>query len=398
MTALILAIVATLGISALCSLLEAVLLSTNSADVESLRKKSERLASMLEHFRDGIDMTSSAILTLNTVANTLGATVVGLLASEQFSGDPAVQYMLWAIPAGMVVGILIFSEIFPKNIGVAYRRQLQPVLVYPMLVVRVSMWPVALLARYTIRSILPSEEKKDEEQGSEEEEILLLADKQAKEGVLSTSERDMIANALGLDDVHVSEIMTPRTVVTFVEAGETVAEVSRRYKAIPFARLPVFDDSIDNVVGLVRRRDIMQEYSEDRDEVEMNALMGPISVVPETASGLDAMQMFLKDHQQLALVVDEFGSTAGVVTMEDVIEQLLGREIYEDTDLAIDMRELARRRARRWADAAQLAEPETVASPASEDSSGVSSRSDSEEHGEDDEDRSARGSRTSGGE
>jgi CBS domain containing-hemolysin-like protein len=261
------------------------------------------------------------------------------------------HFMLWAVPAGMVVGILVFSEILPKNIGVAYRRQLQPVLVYPPMVVRFVMWPVAVIARYTIRSLLPSDERKDSGE-SEDEEILLLADKQAKEGVLSASERDMIANALSLDDVKISEIMTPRTVVTFVETEESVGEVSRRFKVIPFARIPVFRESIDNVVGNVRRRDIMQAYSEDRDNTPMSALMGPISIIPETASGLDALHLFLREHQQLALVVDEFGSTAGVVTMEDVIEQLLGREIYEDTDMAIDMREFARRRARRWADKA----------------------------------------------
>ncbi|MBN1402931.1 MAG: HlyC/CorC family transporter [Opitutales bacterium] len=378
MSALIAAIVATLGISALCSLLEAVLLSTSVADIESLRKKSERRAHMLEKFRDGLDMTSSAILTLNTVANTLGATVVGLLASREFAHRPEMHFMLWAVPALMVVGILVFSEIFPKNFGVAYRRQLHPYIVYPMALVRWSMWPVALLARYTIRALLPSEEKKKkDEEESDEEEILLLADKQAKEGVLSTSERDMIANALRLDDVHVSEIMTPRTVVTFVEASESVGEVSQRYKAIPFARIPVFHDSIDNVVGLVRRRDIMQAYSEDRDSTPMNAMMVPIPVVPETASGLDALQLFLKEHQQLALVVDEFGSTAGVVTMEDVIEQLLGREIYEETDLAIDMRELAMRRARRWAENAQKRERKDTRDAAAQD--GAAPRSDRSE-------------------
>jgi CBS domain containing-hemolysin-like protein len=106
---------------------------------------------------------------------------------------------------------------------------------------------------------------------------------------------------------------------------------------------------MDEVVGLVRRRDIMQASAEDRDGVLIGEMTVPIPIIPETASALDALQLFLKEHQQLALVVDEFGSTAGVVTMEDVIEHLLGREIYEETDLAIDMRDLARRRARRWA-------------------------------------------------
>lgn len=348
MTALVLAIILTLGVSFFCSLLEAFLLSTTVADVEFLKKNKPRSGVLLERFRAEIDMSSSAILTLNTVANTLGASVVGMLASSYFAQRPGEHYMVWAVPAFMVVGILLFSEILPKNLGVAYRRPLQRFLVRPLQAVRFAMWPVALFARFTVRALLPEANEKKEEK-EQEEAILLLADKSAKEGALSTSERDMIANALSLDDIRLSEIMTPRTVVTFLSASDSVSEVMRRYKVIPFARIPVYRGSMDEVVGLVRRRDIMQASAEDRDGALIGEMTAPIPIIPETASALDALQLFLKEHQQLALVVDEFGSTAGVVTMEDVIEHLLGREIYEETDLAIDMRDLARRRARRWA-------------------------------------------------
>ena len=348
MTALSVAIFLTLTLSFFCSLLEAFILSTSTADIESLRKKSPKLGELLEKFRTEIDMTSSAILTLNTIANTLGASVVGMLASQYFEGKPGEHYMIWAVPGVMVVAILLFSEILPKNLGIAYRRELQVVLVRPLQIVRFCMWPMAFVARYTVRALLPPEDEEKEEK-QQEEEILLLADKSAKEGALSSSERDMIANALSLDDVPISDIMTPRTVVTFLDVSESVSEVMRRYKVIPFARIPVYRASIDDVAGLVRRRDIMQASAEDRDSVRMEELTIPIPIIPETASALDALQLFLREHQQLALVVDEFGSTAGVVSMEDVIEHLLGREIYEETDVAIDMRELARRRARKWA-------------------------------------------------
>lgn len=359
MTALVFAIIVTLSVSFFCSLLEAFVLSTTVADIEMLKKRSARMGAMLERYRQNIDMTSSAILTLNTVANTLGASVVGMMASDYYAVRPEMHYMVWAFPAGMVVGILVFSEIVPKNLGVAYRRQLQTVLVYPLMVVRFCMWPVAIFARYTIRALLPEENEKKEEK-QQEEEIILLAEKSAKEGSLSTSERDMIANALSLDDLHLSEIMTPRTVVTFLKDTDTVAEACRRYKVIPFARIPVYRESIDDVVGVVRRRDIMQASAEDRDSDRIGGMTSDIPIIPETASALDALQLFLKAHQQLALVVDEFGSTAGVVTMEDVIEHLLGREIYEDTDMAIDMRELARRKARKWAAAAPESKPEAT--------------------------------------
>jgi CBS domain containing-hemolysin-like protein len=357
MTALVLAIVLTLGISFFCSLLEAFILSSTVADIEALKKRSPHMGMLLERYRQGIDMTSSAILTLNTVANTLGASVVGMLASDFYSDRPELHYMLWGVPAGMVIGILLFSEILPKNLGVAYRRQLQVALVYPLMIVRFCMWPVAIFARYTIRTLLPEADEEKEEK-NQEEEIILLAEKSAKEGSLSASERDMIANALSLDDLHVSEIMTPRTVVTFLKDTDSVADVTRRYKVIPFARIPVYRESIDDVVGLVRRRDIMQASAEDRDRDTISGMMTDIPIIPETASALDALQLFLKEHQQLALVVDEFGSTAGVVTMEDVVEHLIGSEIYEETDVAIDMRELARRKARKWAAASPESKPD----------------------------------------
>ena len=347
MTALITAIILTLVISFVCSLLEAFILSTTVADIEALKKSSPHKGMLLERYRTNIDMTSSAILTLNTMANTLGASIVGILANDVYSIRPE-HYMVWAVPACMVVGILLFSEILPKNLGIAYKRELQGVLVYPLMVVRIVMWPVAIFAKFTIRGLLPEGNEKEEEK-EQEEAILLLADKSAKDGALSTSERDMIANALSLDDVRLSAIMTPRTVVTFLKESENVGEVGRRFKVIPFARIPVYRDSMDDVVGIVRRRDIMQAIAEDRDSALIGDMMTSIPIIPETASALDALQLFLREHQQLALVVDEFGSTAGVVSMEDVIEHLIGREIYEETDVAIDMRELARRRARRWA-------------------------------------------------
>jgi CBS domain containing-hemolysin-like protein len=359
-TALVTAIVVTLGVSFLCSLLEAFILSTDVADIEACKKRAPRAGARLELYRTEIDMTTSAILTLNTVANTLGASVVGILSSDVFAHHAHQHYLVWAIPTALVVAILLFSEILPKNLGLAYKRQLQDILIYPLMTVRVAMWPIAIFARYTVRALLPREDAKAEEK-EQEEAILLLADKSAKEGSLSTNERDMIANALSLDDIRLSQIMTPRTVVTFMQITDTVSNVSRRFKVIPFARIPVYRENIDDVVGIVRRRDIMQASAEDRDNVRIGEMMVPIPVIPETASALDALQLFLRAHQQLALVVDEFGSTAGVVTMEDVIEHLIGREIYEETDMAIDMRELARRKARRWAapasDSSESGEP-----------------------------------------
>jgi CBS domain containing-hemolysin-like protein len=339
MTALVLAISFTLGVSAFCSLLEAFILSTTMAEIEGLKKEHPKLGLLLERFKVGIEETSSAILTLNTIANTAGATIVGALAANVLQ-----SHWLGLLSAGMVLGILFFSEIIPKNIGVAYRKGLQLYVIYPIYVVRVAMLPFSFLAKGMLRVIVPTEEPTEAEQ---EEEIRLLAERSAQSGALSSSERDLISNALSLDDISVESIMTPRTVVTFLRKSLTVEEVCRDLRNIPFARLPIYGETIDEIVGIVRRRDILEANSEEKHHTTMRELKADALFVPETASALQALQQFMKKHQQIGVVVDEYGSTAGVVTMEDIVEHLLGDEIYEESDIAVDMRELAKKRAER---------------------------------------------------
>lgn len=334
MTGLILPICFTLGVSGFCSLLEAFILSTTISEIEALKKESPKQGSLLETFKNDIELTSSAILTLNTIANTMGAMWVASVAKD-VAGN-----LVGIISFFMVLGILILSEILPKNMGVIYRRVLQKRLVYPLQLVRYSMYPLAYLTMHSIRLVVDREAI--EAETDEDEEITLLADKHAKDGSLTNSERDMIHNALSLDDVHISEIMTPRTVVTALDANLTVEEVFIQFRNIPFGRLPVYQESIDNIVGLVRRRDLLQAMAKDQNKKKVGELMGEMTFLPETSSAAAALQHFLRTHQQLAMVVDEFGSTVGVVAVEDTIEHILGREIYEETDVAVDMRELAR--------------------------------------------------------
>ena len=339
MSALVLAIIFTLGISAICSLLEAFILSTTIAEVESLKKNHPAMGNLLEKFKLGIDETSSAILTMNTIANTAGAMIVGALAERVFD-----SFWLGVLSAGMVFGILVISEILPKNIGVTYRKPLQLYLIYPIWLVRILMKPFSIFAKRMLMVILHVEQPTEEEQ---EEEIRLLAERSAQSGALSNDERELISNALSLDDVSIESIMTPRTVVTFLRDSLTVEDVGMEFTNIPFARLPIYGENIDNITGIVRRRDILEAGSEGRADATMYDLKRDTLFIPETASGMQALQQFVEKHQQLAVVVDEYGSTAGVVTMEDIIEHLIGEEIYEESDIAVDMRELAKKRAER---------------------------------------------------
>lgn len=333
MIALATAVILTLGISAFCSLLEAILLSVTTSEVEKLRQTNTRRGANLEHFKKDIEQTSSAILALNTIANTLGAIVTGGIALRLLGED---RFIFFSIT--MTITILLFSEIIPKNVGVLYRESLLKYAVYSMSWVRSIMFPISWFCKRTVRFVLP---QKKEIKPDSDEEIILLAQKRAQEGGLTQDERDIISNALSLDDIQVSEVMTPHTVIFSLSKNQTLAELLQKHPNLPFGRMPIYEENIDSIIGVVRRRDILESKNK---EVSLQDLMQSPIFIPETTNVAHALQTFLKKHQQIAIVVDEFGSTAGVITMEDIFEHILGKEIFEADDIAIDMRELALRK------------------------------------------------------
>ncbi len=335
MLALFLAIVLTLGVSFLCSLCEAMILSTTDGEVEALKESRPRRGAALERLKTRLEDTSSAILTLNTVANTLGSVAIGALASHHF-GDAA----LGVISAVLTVGILVFSEIIPKNLGFVHRRALHPHLT-PLLALMVrSLRPVTFLTRRLVRYIVGA----PAEAAPAEDEIRRLAERGARHGHLGAHESSIIANALRLDEVRVRTIMTPRNVVGALRQTATIGEVFRDHPNLSFGRLPVFGRDLDDIIGLVRRRDLLKAKAADADADPVGKYVQPIQFIPDTVTAAEALRLFLEHHQRLLVVVDEFGSTAGVISMEDVMETLLGREIFEKDDVAVDMRELARAR------------------------------------------------------
>ena len=336
MPMLIIAVIVTVVVSALCSIIEAMLLSTTMGEIEVLKARSPRAGLLLAQCRDRLDESISAILTFNTIANTLGSFICGVLAERLFSNW---QY---AFAIGMTTGLLIFGEILPKNIGVLHRERLRPVLVWVLYAMRLATRPLLWLMRPLIQKLLG----KTKIDGDASQEIAFLAVREAQQGNITQQESKLIANALKLDVVHIRDIMTPRVVVTMLEKARTMAEVFRDLPSIPFARLPVYDGKMDNIVGMVRRRDLLKAKAADQDTVTVASLMQTVLFVPETATAATTLQQFLKNHQQIAVVVDEYGSLAGVVSMEDIFEHLLGAEFFEKDDVAVDMRELARHRQR----------------------------------------------------
>lgn len=331
------AVAFTIGVSFFCSMMEALILSTTTAEIEELKKKKPRVGRTLEGLIENLPNTISAILTLNTIANTAGSTVVGSLAAAIFG-----NHYVAVVAGAMTFAILVFSEIIPKNIGVTYRVSLQPWAATPLRILSVILFPITYTTNLSLK-LLVRESEEEDDGSSNEKEIILLAEKGAKEGKLTSGESDMVTNALKLDDVLVSAIMTPRVVVTCLEKIKTVGEVFSETPNIAFARIPVYEEEIDNIVGIVRRRDLLKKIAEDQGYVLMGDIMDEAKFVPETINVAAALETMIKAHQQLLIVVDEFGSLAGVVTMEDIMEYIIGREIFEKDDMAIDMRELARK-------------------------------------------------------
>jgi len=343
---LVFAIAATLVISFLCSLFEALVLSTTTAEIEALKKTHPRRGELLETLKGGLDQTISAILTLNTIANSLGSVLIGALAAHLFE-----QTVLVAITVGFGVTLLVAGEVLPKTLGVVHRPALQPYVVYPLWWLRRALLPVTWVCNRLVRLVVRDRAIAHRS----DEEIILLAERGAQQGTLSKSESSIIANALSLDDVRVTALMTPRTVVAALPKDATVAGIFQEFPNLPFGRFPVYAKNLDDIVGLVRRRDLLKAKANDQDAESVEKLMHEVHFVPETATAANALQVFLKTHQQLLVVVDEFGATAGVLTMEDVMEHLIGGEIFEKDDFAVDMREVARAKQQKAAKAPRRA-------------------------------------------
>jgi CBS domain containing-hemolysin-like protein len=335
---LVVAVAFTIGVSSLCSILEAMILSITTAEIEDFKDRSPKWGQKLSKFRDEIDETSSAILSLNTIANTLGATLVGGLAEKSF-GNGENTLLLFA--CGMTLGILFFAEILPKNFTVSYRTEMLPYLVPPLVMVRFCMSPFSKICKFTMRAMVPEKEKSSEE---DENEIILLAQKGAKEGTLTSEESDLVTNALKLDGIKVSEIMTPRTVMLALDELLSVEDTFKQHPNIPFARIPIYSDNIDHITGIVRRRDLLNSMVAGNSNTSLLDHAKDALFIPENASADKALRLLLSEHCQLSVVVDEFGSVTGVLALEDIVESILGQEIFEHDDLAVDMRELAKRK------------------------------------------------------
>jgi CBS domain containing-hemolysin-like protein len=324
-----------LAISFICSLLEATLLSARIGSLSAMAAAGNRGAGKLCTLkRDRIDDAISAILTLNTVANTLGATLAGAQAAEYFGSR-----WVGVFSGVLTFLILIISEIIPKTLGAVYSRPLSGPVGHALQALTVAMTPVLLMSRAVTR-LLTRGRRLTVSRG----ELSALIETATQDGAISDEEARLFANLLRFNDVQVEDVMTPRTVTLMLPATTTIDDLLGRPDASAFSRIPLYENSRDNVVGYVLQRDVWQAAARNgRRSRALSEFMRPISFVPELATVGAALRQMLARRESLAMATDEYGGVAGLVTLEDITETILGVEIVDESDRVVDMRDSAMR-------------------------------------------------------
>lgn len=322
--------------SFLCSLLEATLYSTPITFINLLDEQGKKGAKLLKHLKTNIERPISAILILNTIANTAGASLVGSEAGRLF-GSTGV---------GVVSGIftllvLTFSEIIPKTIGSTYWRTLSiPASRIIQMLIYIS-WPLVWLVEKMQKLI----SNNNETASVSREEVAAMVTTGTEEGVIEKDENRMIQNLLRLDSVTAYEIMTPSSVVTMAEASETIREFYKSEDNLKFSRIPLYEEENDDfVIGYVLKQEILEKMAEDKFTTKLKDLSRPILSFNEEEPVSNILEKFLGKKEHIAVVIDDFGAARGIVTLEDVIETMLGFEIVDEKDEVVDMQELAKDR------------------------------------------------------
>ncbi len=337
-TMLIIFFLVSIVFSFLCSLWEAVLLSTTPSFAEIKQREGTALGRQLNEFKANIDRPLAAILTLNTIAHTVGAIGVGAEATAIWAEvNPLITGVV--VPVVMTLAILIISEIVPKTIGATYWQELVGFTVSSLRIVITLLLPLVWLCQLVTSSL-----KKDTK-GSifSRSDFLAMAEIGAEEGVFNESESEIIGNLLRFHRITANDIMTPRTVVDVASEDETIKDFFDSRETLHFSRIPIFEGTKDHITGYFLKDELLAALIEERGDDMIATLRREIIIIPQDFPLPELFSRFVTRREHIALVVDEYGGMAGIVTMEDVIETLLGMEIVDEMDQSTDMQVLARR-------------------------------------------------------
>ncbi len=324
-----------LFVSFLCSIMESVLLSTPMSFLIVKEESGNKSATTFIKLKNNIERPLSAILSLNTIAHTIGAAGVGVQATKMFG-----ELYFGIISAILTLLILVFSEIIPKTIGARYWRRLalvSGIIINTMVIIT---FPLVIMTGYLTNLFT----RNRNELSSSREEISAMANIGTEEGIFEEKENKIIQNLIRLRTVKVSDIMTPRVVVTVADENMSLEEFLIKKEFLHFSRIPVYSKNNENITGYIFRQTVFEKLAEEETNLKLRDICREIVVVHEFQTLLNLWEVLLEKKEHIALIVDEYGGMDGIVTMEDIIETILGLEIVDESDMITDMQQYARER------------------------------------------------------
>ena len=337
---IVLTVLGCLFISAFCSVTEASFYSVPPAAIELLEKQKKFTAKYMTHVKDNIDRYIASVLVVNTIANTVGASLATALAVRNL--PPAGQV---ALPIILTILILLFGEITPKTLGVKQAKVVAPLVAVPFYYITKILSFTGLI--WLCLTLTKHWTRKDEEQKEVSiDDINSLVSLGLREDVIDRQQSVVIKNILALKSIPVRKVMTPRQVVFSLSADQSIGETLDERGNWPFSRIPLYEKNKDNWIGVILRRDAYNKLAEGLRDIKLRQLMRPIQLIPDSLTLDKLLLRFLKQRGHIVGVVDEWGAIAGVVSLEDVLEEILGREIVDEYDESVDLQESARRRSK----------------------------------------------------
>jgi CBS domain containing-hemolysin-like protein len=334
MLLLIVYVIIALGFSFLCSIAEAVILSVTTPYITLMRQEGQPTGALLAGLKEDLNSPLAAILTLNTIAHTVGAAGAGAQAAKVFGSG----YV--GLASGVLtLLILVFSEIIPKTLGAHYWRQLAPATAYALRALIWALYPFVKLSEMLTRGLTHGPGLT----GFNREELSAMAELSAREGQLEPQETTVLKNLLRLRDTRVSDAMTPRTVIFSLPETLTVEEFFWKYGSERFSRIPIYDEDPGHLNGFVLRSDLLLAQARGNTDTRLHTYRREMSALPESSSLSRAFEEFLRQRAHMMIIVDEYGGIEGLLTLEDILETLLGLEIVDEGDATEDMQALARR-------------------------------------------------------
>jgi len=328
----IVSVVFSIVVSGFCSLMEAALYAVPLPYVKNRKTEGFKTGELLLEFKENIGKPIAGILIVNTIANTAGASVAGWAASEAFGAE----YLL-LFSACFTLAILYMSEIIPKQMGVVYCKEVSSFIAYPLKLITVAVAPLIFVSEQMSRWI------KSDGPSLSHQEILSVAEIGTEEGALDHFEGSVITNVIGLDELLVKDVLTPRIVVFRKQDTASLGEIKDELHEWNFTRVPLYsDEAPDNLDLYVTQRDIYRALMKEELSATLKEFARPLKTIPELMRVDQALLTMFEEHEHMFSVVDEHGGLAGIITLEDIIEEIIGREIVDEYDTVSDLRTFAK--------------------------------------------------------